>query len=795
MERPDSDRHSRKQPHPEPDRAAHKQAPPVRRAVGTGRADSALVLIFSGTLLCSAFLMFTIQPLLGKLLLPRFGGSPQVWNTCMVFFQAVLFAGYLHAHYTGAFLGLRRQAILHAVLAGLALLALPIGLANTAWLSDTDHPVLWLVLTLSVSIGAPMFVISSTAPLLQKWFSHTSHPAAHDPYFLYAASNLGSLLALLAYPVLIEPSIGLVDQARLLSWGFVLLVVAVVLCAVIFGRAYTSRDVAPPPQCSAHTIISARQKIWWTLLAFAPSSLLLGVTTYITTDIAAVPLFWIVPLALYLLTFVLVFARRPLIPHRHALRVQALLLTLLAVMMLAPVFASMWWLLFVHLLAFFVTALVCHGELVRSRPAAEHLTQFYLWLSLGGVLGGAFNALIAPVLFNESAEYALGLALAAFLRPAPDAAPNRNDYLLPLTLLLVMLAAVWGIAALWNAAASMGDARRVWLFAAIIAFGVGVGATLLNFSGRRLRFGLGVSAVLLAATLIPAVGLDRHERLRELSRSFFGIYEVYYDEKNDATILTHGTTVHGAQYRNAARALEPLTYFHRRGPFGDIFNALSKDLHGRSVAVVGLGAGALTCLGHADTKWTYYEIDPLVEKIARDPRHFTYLKDCPPKTNVIIGDARLMLRHAPDKHYAVIVIDAFSSDAIPTHLLTKEALAEYLTKLTPDGVLALHITNRHLDLEPVVANLARDSHLVGRIHSQVALDRKDTVPMRFPAIVAVLTRQDANLRALAADPAWRPLAVRANDRLWTDDYVNILTALRYFSDRSRPAALAASKSQ
>lgn len=793
MERTDADHQRPTPPNPETTPRAREPAAPARPPAPAGPGGNTLVLIFSATLLCSAFLMFSIQPLLGKLLLPRFGGSPQVWNTCMVFFQAVLFAGYLHAHYTGVYLGLRRQAILHAAIAGLALLALPIGLANTTWLSETQHPVLWLVLTLSASIGAPMFVISSTAPLVQKWFSHTPHPAAHDPYFLYAASNLGSLLALLAYPTLIEPSIGLADQARLMSWGFAALVVAVLVCAAIFGRAYTSGNDEPAAQSAAQAPVSARQKFLWTLLSFAPSSLLLGVTTYITTDIAAVPLFWIVPLALYLLTFVIAFATRPPIPHGYAVRTHALLLSLLAVIMLAPTLARLWWLLFMHLLAFFFTALVCHGELVRSRPAAQHLTQFYLWLSLGGVLGGAFNALVAPVLFNQPIEYALALALACFLRPGPDSAPNRNDFLLSLALLLAILATVWGVGMAMGAASSTGGGPYVWVLIGL--FALGVGATLLNFSSRRFRFGMGVSAVLIAAMLIPAIGFDRNEQQRERSRSFFGIYEVFYDRSNDATILTHGTTIHGAQSRNPSKAMLPLTYFHRDGPFGSVFSALAKDLHGRNVAVVGLGSGALTCLGHADAKWTYYEIDPLVEKIARDPRHFTYLRDCPPRADVIIGDARLMLRNAPDAHYTLIVIDAFSSDAIPTHLLTKEAIAEYVSKLTPDGILAIHVTNRYLNLEPVVANLARNSNLVGRISKTTERDINAAAPLIFPANVALLTRHEGNLRGLAGDPGWRPLILRPNDRLWTDDYVNILTALGIFGDRSRPAPPPATKPQ
>jgi hypothetical protein len=753
-----------------------------------------LVLIFSGTLLCSAFLMFSIQPLLGKLLLPRLGGSPQVWNTCMVFFQTVLFAGYLHAHYSSAYLGLRRQVVAHIAIACLALLTLPIGLANIRFLSDTENPVLWIMITLAVSIGAPMFVISSTAPLLQKWFSHTSHPAAQDPYFLYAASNLGSLLALLGYPFLIEPSLGLQQQSSWLSGGFVLLVMAVVLCVVIF-RVHQIRPAIEPigeQFLDEQQTVPTRRKLLWTVLSFAPSSLLLGVTTYITTDIAAVPLFWVVPLALYLLTFVIAFAPRPPIPHTLALRGQAVLVSLLVVIMLFPALARIWWLLFLHLAAFFITALVCHGELVRSRPSAQHLTQFYLWLSLGGVLGGVFNALVGPVIFNRPVEYSLALILACFLRPSA-VAHKCSDLLPPVALLLGLMVFTWAIGGALERASSSGNMSNLWLLSTIVAVAIGVSAALLKFSENRVRFGMGVAAVLITTLLIPAVGDGkRHDDTPQSFRSFFGVYQVYYEPKDDATVLAHGTTIHGAQFRNPEKALSPLTYYHRDGPFRDLF-AASADLDKRRVAVIGLGSGALTCYGSASTPWTYYEIDPLIEKIARNPKYFTYLRDCPPRATVVIGDARLMLRRAPDAYYGLIIIDAFSSDAIPTHLLTKEAIAEYLVKLEPNGLLAIHISNRDLNLEPVVGNLAFNSGLAARINQKPASHDHQVQPLTLLASLVVLARSEAHLRALATDASWRPLAMRRGDRLWSDDYVNILTALRYFGDHSQPMPPAAAK--
>lgn len=739
------------------------------------------VLPFAATLFGSALLMFFLQPMFGKMLLPRLGGTPQVWNTCMVFFQLVLFAGYLYAHYSGALFGQRRQAALHIGLACLALFALPIGISPALAAPDPARPVWWLMQTLVVSAGAPLFVISSTAPLVQKWFSSTRHPAASDPYFLYVASNLGSLLALVTYPLLVEPFIDLGQQARFLSAGFLVLVLALALCAALFRRH--SDDIGEASASTARATATSRPgwrlRLRWLLLSFVPSSLLLGVTTHITSDIAAVPLFWILPLALYLLSFVIVFARQPVLPPSLAARGQALIVSLLVASMLLPAIASAWPMLLVHLLAFVLTALVCHGELVRTRPAAHHLTGFYLWLSAGGVLGGAFNALLAPAIFPWPLEYPLVLAVACLLRP-PSGTPasGRGDLLLPLLFGGSLLLAQYGASLLGDGAAG------TWFIVVSGGIVMGAGLVLLNFSERPRRYALGVTAVLLNAATLPLIhAAPGASNGGAIARSFFGIYKVYTDEKLDINVLRHGTTVHGAQSRVAALAGQPLLYYHRNGPFGDLFAALATSLQGGRIAVVGLGVGALGCYGTKDSAWTYYEIDPLIERLARDPRYFSYLRDCPPATRVVIGDARVTLREAPDHAYDLIVIDAFSSDAIPTHLLTREAIAGYVAKLAPHGVLALHISNRYLDLAPVIGAVAREAGLAGRVSQlprpgNTVADTPSGAP-GTPAQVAILARRTGDLHSLAQDARWRPLPSRAGERAWSDDYVNVLGAFRW----------------
>lgn len=749
------------------------------KAVGSA-SHPLFILPFVLTLFGSSVLMFFIQPMIGKMLLPRLGGTAQVWNACMVFFQLVLFAGYLYAHYSGVLLGQRRQAAVHIGLAIAALLALPIGMSPALIAPDPDQPILWLMQALLISVGAPLFVISSTAPLVQKWFSGTRHPGANDPYFLYVASNLGSLLALITYPTLIEPFINLGQQAHLLTAGFLVLVMSLVLCAALFYRDFVPTAEVPQNTgpAAAEDRVPWRSRLRWLILSFAPSSLLLGVTTHITTDIAAVPLFWILPLALYLLSFVVVFAQKPWLPHFLSVRAQALAVTLLIVTM--PLVSMVGWLMqLIHLLVFFLTALVCHGELARSRPAARHVTEFYLWLSAGGVLGGAFNALLAPVIFTLPLEYPLMLALACSLRPYTTAkSVNRGDLLLPVGLGLGILLAERGADFLSSDPAIGGV-----FVAAKLAIVMTTGLVLMNFSERPVRFALGVTAILIHINLLPLLNQDKlGGGVNAAFRSFYGIYKVQFHQKLNLNVLTHGTVVHGVQSRQAELMTTPMLYYAQSGPFGDLFTALADRLRDGRIAVIGLGVGSLTCYGAQGSHWTYYEIDPLIERIARNPEYFTYLRDCQPTVNVVIGDARLSLHKAPDHAYNLIVVDAFSSDAIPTHLLTLEAISEYLTKLAPDGVLALHISNKHLDLGPIVGTLARRAGLVARVN-RTASSADTAGSLSAPTQLVVLARNEGVLGALANDARWQPLNGRDSERVWSDDYVNILGAFRWFGEK------------
>lgn len=743
----------------------------TQRAAAIFSRNGLFLFTFSITLFISALLLFTIQPLMGKALLPKLGGTPQVWNACMVFFQATLFAGYLHAHLSGRLLGLRGQAALHLALAAAALLTLPAGMSGSLAAPGAQHPALWLFQALAVSVGAPMFIVSATAPLLQKWFAHTSHPDAADPYFLYVASNLGSLLALLAYPVLIEPLFDLGEQGFLWSAGFCALALLVGACAAIFYRDFApmSAPAAPAvPPAAAAWPLRAR----WLALSFVPSSLLLGVTTYITTDVAAVPLFWIAPLALYLVTFIIAFSRRRAFPHGAAVRAHAIALSFMVCVLLIPGLPMVLH-LFTHLAVFFLTALVCHGELAASRPHAAQLTGFYVWMSLGGVLGGMFNTLLAPVVFNDSFEYPLVLALSCVLRPGVAAGSGARRRWLD-----VMLPLIWAGAILLLLPAIQDLDNPVLRIAGVGGLMIAAAVTLLGFSEHRLRFLLAVAAGLacgiwLKENAVSGPGFE--ERLWE-GRSFFGIYKVSNDAQRGVHFLKHGTTVHGAQLTAPGQTLRPMSYYYAEGPFGRVFQAIGPRLGGKPVAIVGLGAGALACYANPGSTWTFYEIDPLIEKLARNPAYFTYLRDCAPRAEVLIGDARLTMRSAPEAGFGLIVIDAFTSDAIPIHLLTREAIAGYLAKLAPDGVLLLHTSNRYLELVPVVASLARDAGLTGLVSHRSSAD--DVEPPAAPAQVVVLARRLADLDTLVSSEAWAVLPEATGQRVWSDSYVNILSVLR-----------------
>jgi hypothetical protein len=762
------------------------RSPRLRRWIAGDQAARLLLAVFTAAIFTSAFLLFLVQPLFSRMALPLLGGSPAVWNTCLLFFQVTLLGGYLYAHLTTRWLGLRRQAAVHLVLVVAAVVSLPLGIPSGFREPDPTSPTLWLLLLLTVSLGLPFFVLSTTGPLLQRWFAGTDHPDAGNPYFLYAASNLGSLIALFGYPFLVEPFLTLRQQTTGWTLGYGVFLAGIGGCALLLwratrptewkGRAGDEGDVDAGP---APTLA---RRAHWLLLAFAPSSLLLGVTTYITTDIAAVPLLWVFPLGLYLLSFVLAFARRPWVGSRWLARPHAYLLILLALLLFWGAARPCASVLSLHLAAFFVTALLCHSRLAEDRPGVAHLTGFYLWLAAGGALGGIFNALLAPHLFTGVVEYPLAIVIACALRSSFSRGSRLTsglDLLLPLALGLAAAGAHWGV-----------RQELVPVSAAtVLAVTLGLGFALLSFGPRPVRFGLGIGAVIAAG----ALGVVRDGEIVHRERTFFGTHRVERTADGSYHRLMHLTTLHGAQSLDPEQRLVPTTYYHPNGPVGQIFEAARARHATLRVGLVGLGTGAIACHGVLGERWRYFEIDPAVVRIARDPRFFTYLRDCPPEVDVVLGDARLTLAREPAGAYELIVLDAFSSDAIPIHLMTREAVSLYLEKLGPGGLLAFHISNRHMDLEPVLARLAESlgrPALVTRqgapphpmhkgSHWFVMAGRDSRDPGPGAAEPAASVEVPPILERLVADDRWRAPLTRPRVGVWTDDFFSILGVYRW----------------
>ncbi|HEY1188329.1 MAG TPA: fused MFS/spermidine synthase, partial [Gemmata sp.] len=683
-----------------------------------------LAVLYATTLFVGAALLFLVQPLVGKLLLPLVGGTPGVWNTCMVFFQIVLLVGYLYAHRSTGKLGVRRQALFHLLLLAAMAISFKIAIAATgapvavvpSMLPDDQDSALLMVaqlgLTVGLAVGLPFLVLSTTSPLLQRWFASTGHPAARDPYFLYAASNAGSLLGLLAYPLLIEPRLALKHQQWVFAGGVMGYVGLVVACSFTVLRSRTrgaeNRAREPDAQPAAPpAALSARRVARWVLLAALPSSLLLGVTTHVSTDLAPVPLLWVVPLALYLMSFILVFARWPDGVHRVVGRVTPMLLLFVVLTLLTNAAEPLAVVGLLHMLAFFGVCLVCHGELAKDRPPAEHLTAFYFWMSLGGVLGGLFNALIAPIVFASvgMVEYPLALVLAAAVRPRggdAEAQLKGADFGLVLALLGLSVGLVLAVQHFVKLPAEPDapDALVTRLLRGGLMFGV-PGAAAFALVRKPARYALALGAILLAGAFDTGhFGETLHKE-----RNFFGVIRVTRD--GQFIKLIHGTTLHGQQRADEPGPPRPMTYYHRRGPVGQLFDSLPPK-PGRKVGVVGLGTGAVASYARPGEEWTFYEIDPAVVRVARDTSYFRFLSECQGSCGVVLGDARRHLTKAPDGTYDIIILDGFCSDAIPVHLLTREAIALYVSKLAPGGIIAMHVSNNHLDLPPLIRRLADD---------------------------------------------------------------------------------------
>ena len=722
--------------------------------------------IFAAAIFVSAFLLFWVQPLFSKMVLPLLGGSPSVWNTAMMFFQLMLLAGYGYAHLlTTRVGGLRWQIAIHGAVVAGGLFFLPFAVSRGLIPPADGSPIPWLFGLLGVCVGWPFFALSASAPLVQAWFARSGHRLSGDPYFLYAASNSGSLLALLAFPILLEPRLTLAQQGLAWTTGYFVLFAVLIVAGIMLLRAGSSSEpVLEKP--AALPSNAWRQRLTWIVLAFVPSSLLLGVTTYITTDIASAPLLWVVPLALYLLSFIIAFARRPLFKPEWTLKAQAVgilvVATMVTLVLLFERGGSVLLVAGVHLLTFFVTAVVCHTELAKRRPAVEDLTEFYFCMSIGGALGGVFNALVAPLIFTTDYEYYLALVAACALRvfvAGQAKALNARDVAYPALLALVVAAVAYRSV----------DASALGLLGRV-AFLVPCAVALYAFTARPFRFAFGVAAMIGSALLVQG-SVD----VLHTERNFFGINRVKLIADGAKTVLIHGTTMHGTEFTDPRLRREPLAYYARSGPVGQLL-ALS-GVRPR-VAAVGLGTGALACYRKPGETWTFFEIDAAVERIARDTRYFHYLADCGGGTKVVLGDGRLSLKAMPDRSYDLIVIDAFSSDSIPMHLLTQQAVALYLQKLKPRGVILFNISNEYLRLAPVLATLVTSAGAAGRhelFQPSPAQVAQGASASEWMAIAA----HQADLDFLIPEKRWQAMSPQHGAAPWTDDFSNIVSAVRW----------------
>ncbi len=756
-------------------------------------------VLFAFTLALGAGLLFAVQPLAARASLPTLGGTPAVWNTSMVFFQTVVLAGYAAAHGLARRCSPKVQGVAFVAIIALGSLSLPPDLATTAT-SPPEHPLLWLLARLSVQVALPAFALALASPLLQRWYARAAGDL-HEPYFLYSASNAGSLGALLAYPLIFEPWFDLDRQAHLwtgtyVAWGLLILLTAWIQARRPPGTPPAA--VVPAVTTAAnrpgeHTRPGTRAWLVWIGLGAIPASLLQGCTLFLTTDVASVPLLWIVPLALYLTTFIVAFARNGQWIIRAANRALPFLATALLYVILCRATQPVVLLMSLHLGFLFLAGVVCHGRLVALRPPAEHLTGFYLALAVGGVLGSAFNALLAPHLFRSVAEYPLAIALACLALPARVRASKRpgHDPIAPAP----RAASPPAHATVW-----LRDIAWATVIAVLMAV-LGVSVPWFGADSPRLRdavvFGLPAIAccalldrprrLALATGAAFGVGLwlqGLWSQTIHSERNFFGVTRVTRNAVAGSHQIVHGNTIHGRQFLDPERRNEPLTYYHRHGPLGSVFDAFAR-MHASTaeapqIGVIGLGAGSMAAYGRPGERWTFFEIDPAVIRVATDPRWFTFLQQTQAQpVEIVEGDARLRLRERPDAGYDLLVLDAFSSDAIPVHLLTREAVELYRRKLRPGGWLLAHISNRYLNLEPVFAALARDAGWICRSSD----DSNDNEALgKEPSHWVLMAQREEDLGPLRRGITWIPAAGGDSFTPWTDRRAGILEVFEWRFD-------------
>jgi hypothetical protein len=745
-------------------------AAPARRTADIG---TALVLVlYSASIFVSALLLFSVQPLFTKMILPRLGGSPAVWSLAMVFFQSLLLAGYAYAHFL---MKIRHRAIpimVHLALLIAALLTLPLSI-GASWSSPPESGyAVWLLGLFAATIGLPFFALAANNPLLQAWLVRTGHPDGKDPYFLYASSNVGSFLALLSYPLLLEPVFSLKAQNLIWTWGYGALIVLIAASGIVLLR---SPHPAAAEAAAGNAVVAAPgygARARWVFLAAVPSGLLIAVTAHISTDVAAAPLLWVLPLSLYLLTWVLVFQSSPLLPHRWMLRLQPLAIVGIILLLIPGGEPHLLVLLAGHLICFFIIAMACHGELARSKPAVRHLTGFYVALSFGGMVGGLFAGLIAPYAFSWIAEYPILLGLSALCRPDDEASASRTSaWYWP-----VLFAA----AALLIAASRFGEGTAPWLdqlrasLVAAVAIAALCAAVILRVD--RWKFAATVALALLLIRINPS----DHGRV-ETVRSFFGVHKIVVTADGRYHLLMHGTTIHGAEKvlnddgSPVTGRPEAISYYDRDSGMGRAIAAVRARSNGPiRAAVIGLGSAVLACASQPGERWKFFEIDQAIVDIARDPNRFSFIQKCQPDLEPVMGDARLSFAKEADGIYDLIIVDAYSSDAIPIHLATREAMKIYKAKLAPHGAIVMHVSNRHLELASVIVGIADANGLKSWVYTN---DPHRSDEYIFANQVVMAARDDADAGSVNDGNGWVAATPDRRQQVWTDDYSNVLGAV------------------
>jgi spermidine synthase len=720
--------------------------------------------LFVLTIVTGSFLLFLTQPMIARMALPRVGGAPAVWNSAMLVYQLLLLGGYAYADRV-ARLRPRKQVGIHLILFGVAALWLPIGLREVLPPAGGE-PFFWVPWFLISSIGPLFFIVSAQAPLMQRWYALES--ARGDPYPLYAASNLGSFAGLLSYPLIVEPLMTLEQQSWLWTSLYIFLVLLVAGCAwTVPGDAVevVPEETAPPP--------TRRQILHWVVLAAVPSGLMLSTTTHLTTDIVAMPLLWALPLGLYLLSFVIAFAARRAVADFIAM-VAPLVILIAGGLAFADGSTNPFFTASLGLLLLFVVAVALHTEMFRRRPAVGHLTRFYLAMSFGGMLGGLFCAIVAPLLFDWAYEHPLLILAAALLVPQIALVPWPDRLKLVLGIGVPILAFAMSLFANYYLFYQGG----YWPTVASIA----ISLLALSCLGRPISF-----AVALLALMLSYGGWDELEVTAQgtRTRSYFGIYEVRtrnVEGQPFARTLTHGTTLHGVQNLVPAVQHEPTSYYARRSGVGlALTNAQAMYGSNARIGIIGLGSGTLACYARPSERWTFFEIDRHMVDVARS--RFTFLNHCAPHARVVLGDARLTIARQPPGQIDVLAVDAFSSDAVPMHLLTREALRVYGRALSPNGLVLFHISNRYLDLEPVVADLAASggwtSALLEYQPTREELEINATV-----SVWIALSRNPQTINRLvelSGDDGlnWMVVEPREGFAGWSDDHASILPLIRF----------------